>query len=60
MAGIRTAAYFLILSISIAILYDQVTQRIPTRLLADQAPKSKFGVVPVEGFGSQLRADGVE
>jgi hypothetical protein len=55
-----TALYLSVLLISAALLYDQATRRIPTRLRADQAPKSEFGVVPVGGFASQLRASGIE
>jgi hypothetical protein len=49
-----------ILLISIASVYDQVTKRIVTRLGTDQAPKSEFGIVPVGGFGSQAYNGGVE
>lgn len=56
----QTVLYLLILLISAAFLYDQATKRIPTRLRADQAPISKFGIVPVEGFGSRSHADGLE
>jgi hypothetical protein len=52
--------YLSILLISAAFLYGKAAKRIPTRLRADQAPKSKFGVVPVAGFGTQSRADGLE
>ena len=44
----------------VALLYDQFTRKIPTRLRPDQAPKSAFGVVPADGFASQLRASGTE
>jgi hypothetical protein len=60
MDAVSTALYFLVLLISAALLYDQATRRIPTRLRVDQAPKSAFGVVPVDGFASQLRTYGTE
>jgi hypothetical protein len=44
----------------VAVLYDQVTRGIPTRLRAEQAPRSEFGIVRVDGFGSRSRASGVE
>jgi hypothetical protein len=46
--------------LAIAIVYDQVTQRIPSRLLADQAPKSRFGLVPVKIHDAPVRAGGIE
>ncbi|KAI9789841.1 MAG: hypothetical protein M1816_005758 [Peltula sp. TS41687] len=55
-----TALTLLILLISVAYLYSHTTKRIPTRLRADQAPKSEFGVVPVDGFGSRCHADGLD
>lgn len=46
--------------LTIAIVYDQVTKRIPSRLLADQAPKSRFGLVPVKIHDVPVRAGGIE
>lgn len=43
-----------------AVLYKQATKGIPTRLRADQAPRSEFGVVRVDGFDSRSRAGGIE
>ncbi|KAI9775707.1 MAG: hypothetical protein M1816_005776, partial [Peltula sp. TS41687] len=60
MDSMATAVYLLILLASAAFLYSQATKRIPTRLRADQAPKSEFGVVPVGGFGSRSHADGLD
>jgi hypothetical protein len=56
------AMYLLILLIpaTFLFLYGWATKKIPTRLQADQAPKSKFGIVPVDGFGSRPHAGGVE
>ncbi|KIY04017.1 uncharacterized protein Z520_00709 [Fonsecaea multimorphosa CBS 102226] len=46
------------------LLYYQLTRGIPSRQRPDQAPRSKFGVVPVDGsrqgLGTQLRKDGVD
>lgn len=60
MDPVSTALYLLVLLISAALLYDQATRRILTRLRADQAPKSAFSIVPVGGFASQLRVNGTE
>ncbi len=53
---------FFVFLLSVAFLYDRVTKGIPSRLQADEAPKSEFGVVPVDGFGSdsQLDPNGIE
>jgi hypothetical protein len=59
MDPVSIALYLLVL-ISAALLYDRATRRIPTRLRADQAPKSEFGVNSVDGFASQLRTSGTE
>ena len=42
------------------IAYDLVTKEIPSRLRSEQAPKSEFGIIPVDGFGSLADSDGVE
>ncbi|OQV09646.1 Tetratricopeptide repeat-containing protein [Cladophialophora immunda] len=46
------------------LLYYQLTRGIPSRQRPEQAPRSKFGVVPVDGsrqgLGTQLRRDGVD
>ncbi|KJZ69751.1 hypothetical protein HIM_10862 [Hirsutella minnesotensis 3608] len=55
-----TAVYLLVSLLSIAFLYDQVTKRIPTRLVADQAPKSRFGLVPIGAYNLPARAGGVD
>jgi len=49
-----------LLLISILYLYRRVTKRIVTRLRSDQVPASDFGIVPVDGFGSQAYSGGVE
>ena len=48
--------------LSTLFLYYSATKGIPSRLQGDQAPKSKFGLVPVEGFvsGSRIDPTGVE
>jgi hypothetical protein len=43
-----------------AFLYNQATKGIPSRLRADQAPRSELGIVCVDGFGSRCRAGGIE
>ncbi|KAI9777909.1 MAG: hypothetical protein M1816_004381 [Peltula sp. TS41687] len=55
-----TSLYLILLLISVAFLYSELTKRIPTRLRSDQAPKSDFGLVPVDGFGSRTRANGLD
>jgi hypothetical protein len=57
--GVR-ALHLLILLSSAALLCNQLAKSIPTRLRADQAPISEFGIVPVDGFGSRSDANGVE
>jgi hypothetical protein len=54
------AVYFSILLLSLLVLYDQVTKRIPTRLREDQRPKSGFGLVSATGNDLPARADGIE
>jgi len=44
------AVYFCIFLLLIALLYDRITKRIPTRLLADQGPKSGFGLIPASSL----------
>ena len=62
MAALAVAAYLLVFTLSAAIIYNQATRKIPSRLNAEQAPKSKFGIVPVEknNLDSGPRAGGVE
>jgi hypothetical protein len=60
MDPVWTALCLPMLLILAALLYDQATRRIPTRLRADQAPKSEFGLVPVDDFALPLRAYGKE
>lgn len=44
----------------LAILYDQLTKRIPTRLRADQAPRSGYGLVEATAHNAPVRASGIE
>ena len=44
----------------LAVFYDQLTKRIPSRLHKHQAPRSEFGVVRADRFGSNATAQGVE
>lgn len=55
-----TALCLLAFIASVAFLYNQATKRIPSRLNDEQAPRSEFGVVRVDGFGSRFRAGGLE
>ena len=52
--------YLCIFLLSAALLYDQVMKRIPTRLRANQAPKSGFGLIAAAEYGLPARAQGVE
>jgi hypothetical protein len=54
------AAYLCILLVSVAILYDQLTKRIPTRLRADQVPKSGYGLITAPIHDAPVRAVGIE
>ncbi|RYP91980.1 hypothetical protein DL770_001901 [Monosporascus sp. CRB-9-2] len=36
----------------VAVLYDWVTKRIPSRLRPEQAPRTRFGLDPADGFSS--------
>lgn len=57
---IELSVTFLVISIPILIVYDLMTKKIVTRLLVEQAPKSEFGIVPVNGFGSHAHSGGAE
>ncbi|KAK3317106.1 hypothetical protein B0H66DRAFT_576700 [Apodospora peruviana] len=57
---LTTAAYLVIFLLSIAFLYDQVTKRIPSRLDSNQAPKSRFELVPAGANGLPTRKDGFD
>jgi hypothetical protein len=54
------AVYLCIFLLSLAVLYDQITKRIPTRLHANQAPKSRFGLIPTAEYNLPPCAHGVE
>lgn len=43
-----------------ALLYDHLTKRIPTRLRADQAPKSELGLRPATGDDLPTRPNGMK
>ncbi|KAL4733499.1 hypothetical protein BDV11DRAFT_175643 [Aspergillus similis] len=62
MAALTVAAYLLVLILSAAIIYNQATRKIPSRLNAGEAPKSRLGIVEVKknNLGSRLRAGGVD
>jgi hypothetical protein len=49
-----------ILFASVAVLYDRFTKRIPSRLRAEEAPKSEFGLVRADKLESRGRAGGIE
>lgn len=50
----------LIFVLPIIFLYHQLTKRIPSCLRPDQAPKTSFGIVQVDGFASSVTRHGVE
>ncbi|KAK4667919.1 LOW QUALITY PROTEIN: uncharacterized protein QC764_0111100 [Podospora pseudoanserina] len=54
------AIYLVIFLLSIAVLYYQATKSIPSRLNSDQAPKSRFELVPACASGLPTRADGID
>lgn len=54
------AFYICVFLLSIAFIYDLATKRIPSRLRADEAPKSRFGLVPAGDYSLPARACGVE
>lgn len=51
-----------ILLLSAALVYHWLARAIPSRIRADQAPKSQLGLVAAEGFesGSRITSKGVE
>ncbi|KAK1976079.1 hypothetical protein LZ30DRAFT_324763 [Colletotrichum cereale] len=55
-----TALCIFIFLLSIAFVYDRLTKSIPSRLNHKQAPRSAFGIVPVNGDDFPTRADGVD
>ncbi|KAK3326908.1 hypothetical protein B0H66DRAFT_530896 [Apodospora peruviana] len=56
---LTTAAYLVIFLLSIAFLYDQATKRIPSRLDSNQAPKSRFELVPISNRSSIIFVHGL-
>ncbi|RFU74219.1 alpha beta-hydrolase [Trichoderma arundinaceum] len=46
--------------LTISLLYDKVTKGIPTRLVAEEAPKARFGLVPVGTHKSPAPARGTD
>ncbi|KAK3937548.1 hypothetical protein QBC46DRAFT_460804 [Diplogelasinospora grovesii] len=60
MAQAATILSLFIVILSIAFLYDQVTKRIPTRLVAHQAPRSRCGLVLASTHSLPARASGVD
>ncbi|KAJ5393627.1 uncharacterized protein N7487_011268 [Penicillium crustosum] len=55
-----TIPYLLTFVLSVAFIYYRVTKRIPSRLIADQAPRSRFELVPVKSYNVPARARGVD
>ncbi|KAI4193423.1 MAG: hypothetical protein LQ350_008321 [Teloschistes chrysophthalmus] len=43
-----------------AVLYDQLTKRIPSRLQAEEAPRSAFGLVRADKLSSRASAYGID
>ncbi|RDW58624.1 hypothetical protein BP6252_13100 [Coleophoma cylindrospora] len=64
MEGLKAEQWYLAITtlfcIFLAILYDQFTKRIPTRLRADQAPKSRYGLIAAAPHGTPVRASGID
>ncbi|KAF2003883.1 hypothetical protein P154DRAFT_519784 [Amniculicola lignicola CBS 123094] len=54
------ALYLCILIASAAVLYDQLTKRIPSRLRAEEAPKSAFGLVRADALSPHASAHGID
>lgn len=54
------AALLCILLVSLVILYDQLKKRVPTRLRADQAPTSGYGLIETAADDAPVRAHGIE
>ncbi|CAG8899455.1 unnamed protein product [Penicillium egyptiacum] len=55
-----TILYLFTFALSVAFTYYWLTKRIPSRLVADQAPKSRFELVPVKSYNVPARAGGIE
>ncbi|KAJ5960017.1 uncharacterized protein N7479_007167 [Penicillium vulpinum] len=55
-----TIPYLLTFVLSVAFIYYRVTKRIPSRLIADQAPRSRFELVPVKSYNVPARGRGVD
>ncbi|CAP80021.1 hypothetical protein PCH_Pc12g03940 [Penicillium rubens Wisconsin 54-1255] len=55
-----TTLYLLAFLLSVAYIYYRVTHKIPSRLIADQAPRSRFELVPVNSYNVAARAGGVD
>ncbi|KAL8724128.1 MAG: hypothetical protein Q9166_008115, partial [cf. Caloplaca sp. 2 TL-2023] len=49
-----------ILTASAAVLYDQLTKRIPSRLRAEETPRSAFGLVRADKLSSRASAHGID
>jgi hypothetical protein len=62
--GLTTTTLYLCICIALAaVVYDQLTKRIPSRLRAEEAPRSAFGFVRADKFSPHdkpARAHGIE
>ncbi|KAI9658004.1 MAG: hypothetical protein M1821_002664 [Bathelium mastoideum] len=58
----RSLKIYLLAAIFVALLglYDYFTERIPSRLRADQSPKSGYGLIPAMDHDSLARAHGTD
>ncbi|KAJ5123879.1 uncharacterized protein N7515_007704 [Penicillium bovifimosum] len=54
-----TTLYLLTFALSVAFTYYWVSKRIPSRLIADQAPRARFELVPVKSY-VPARASGID
>lgn len=55
-----TTFYLLCFVLSVAFIYHRITKKIPSRLIADQAPRSRFELVPATNHNVPVRAGGIE
>jgi hypothetical protein len=55
-----TTLYLVTFILSVAFTYYWLTKTLPSRLIADQAPRSRFELVPVESYDVPARASGIE
>ncbi|KAJ5902856.1 hypothetical protein N7495_003384 [Penicillium taxi] len=57
---VPTTLYLLTFVLSVAFIYYLITKGIPSRLIANQAPTSRFELVPVDNYTLPARASGID